>query len=99
MLKAIMVAGMLGLFAAAPAAAAPAQALPAGASATGINMVEQVQARHRDRRDMRHHNRGQRWVPGQRYRSSPPGWRRYGARPGDWRTRGCVMVGPVWFCP
>lgn len=40
-----------------------------------------------------------RYVPGRRYHSPPPGWRRYGARPGDWRTRGCVMAGPIWFCP
>lgn len=37
--------------------------------------------------------------PGNRYRSAPRGWHRYGARPRDWRTRGCVIVGPVWFCP
>jgi hypothetical protein len=36
---------------------------------------------------------------GGRYHSAPHGWRRYGARPRDWRTRGCVIVGPVWFCP
>ena len=42
---------------------------------------------------------GPRYVPGSRYRNPPPGWRRYGARPGDWRTRGCVMAGPIWFCP
>jgi hypothetical protein len=33
--------------------------------------------------------------PGDRYR----GWHRYGSRPGDWRGRGCVAVGPMWYCP
>jgi len=37
--------------------------------------------------------------PGGRYRTAPHGWHRYHARPRDWRTRGCVIVGPVWFCP
>jgi len=37
--------------------------------------------------------------PGYRYRNAPPNWSRYDGRPGDWRTRGCVIVGPVWFCP
>ena len=46
-----------------------------------------------------HGHRGGRWVAGQRYRSAPGGWRRYGARPWDWQTRGCVLVGPIWFCP
>lgn len=43
--------------------------------------------------------RGQRFTPGGRYRNAPAGWRRHGARPGNWRTQGCIMVGPVWFCP
>lgn len=40
-----------------------------------------------------------RYRPGYRYRSAPRGWHRYHARPRDWRSRGCVIVGPVWFCP
>lgn len=40
-----------------------------------------------------------RWVAGRRYDRSPPGWRRHAKRPPDWSRRGCVIVGPVWFCP
>ena len=40
-----------------------------------------------------------RWVPGRRYTSPPPGWRRHHVRPHDWRQRRCVIVGPAWFCP
>ncbi len=36
---------------------------------------------------------------GSRHSRAPRNWRRYGARPGDWRTRGCVIVGPIWYCP
>lgn len=40
-----------------------------------------------------------RYVAGRRYGAAPRGWRRYRARPWNWRTRGCVVVGPLWFCP
>lgn len=37
--------------------------------------------------------------PGGRYKHAPHGWHQYHSRPGDWHTRGCVVVGPVWWCP
>jgi hypothetical protein len=51
-----------------------------------------------DRRHMRRHrdSRGE-WRG--RYRHAPPGWRRYGTRPWNWQGRGCVAIGPAWFCP
>ena len=27
------------------------------------------------------------------------GWHRYNHRPSRWSNRGCVSVGPIWFCP
>jgi Ni/Co efflux regulator RcnB len=80
----------------ANAAAAPGLAAKPAAE-TG---VVQVQNRDRVRRKQirrRSYNRGFR--AGQRYRSAPRGWRRYDRRPRDWRTRGCIIVGPIWFCP
>ncbi|MCB1549608.1 MAG: hypothetical protein KDJ41_17540 [Hyphomicrobiaceae bacterium] len=50
--------------------------------------------RWRDGRPHRH-----RYVPGRRYDAPPPRWRRYHMRPRDWRRRGCIIVGPLWFCP
>jgi len=29
-----------------------------------------------------------------RYRN----WNRYNSRPYNWRSRGCVALGPIWFC-
>jgi hypothetical protein len=26
-------------------------------------------------------------------------WRRYHARPSNWEARGCIVVGPIWYCP
>lgn len=43
------------------------------------------------------HKRGYR--AGHRYDHPPRGWRRYDRRPSFWQTRGCIVVGPVWFCP
>jgi hypothetical protein len=34
-----------------------------------------------------------------RHHSPPPGWHRYHRRPWDWQRRGCMAIGPVWFCP
>lgn len=34
-----------------------------------------------------------------RYRRAPRGWRRYGSRPRGWRGRGCIVIGPLWYCP
>jgi len=37
--------------------------------------------------------------PGSRHSHAPKGWHRHSHRPSYWQTRGCVVVGPVWFCP
>lgn len=88
----------------------PASAAPVAPQAidTASSIIQVQYGRHHDgrnHRSNRHNNmhrgphRHGHWVPGHRYRSAPPGWRRYGARPGDWQRRGCIMAGPVWFCP
>jgi hypothetical protein len=46
-----------------------------------------------------HHKRRHSFTPGGRYNSAPRHWHRYHTRPGNWRTRGCIIVGPVWWCP
>jgi hypothetical protein len=46
-----------------------------------------------------HWHHGSRWVPGRTYYVAPPGWRQYGARPGNWMALGCVVVNGFWFCP
>ena len=34
------------------------------------------------------------------YRNGPPyGWRSYNYRPYGWANRGCIIVGPLWYCP
>ena len=91
-LKLLVPAAIVSLLAISSASAQPTAAIVDGlkqSAATGIIQVEE--RRDRDR---------QRFTPGRRYKNAPPGWNRHGdRRPGDWRTRGCIMVGPIWFCP
>ncbi|MFC7052848.1 hypothetical protein ACFQI3_09140 [Hansschlegelia quercus] len=100
MLKTLTVAlvAALPISTASVAMAAPA-ASPSGLHATTIQLVDLRRDNHRN--DKRHVDRSpsHRFTPGQRYRSAPRGWRSYRGRPGDWRTRGCILVGPLWFCP
>lgn len=76
-----------------------ASAAPLVTSQPTINHSSLSEVQYRRHAAPPRHHRGHRYVPGRRYSAAPRGWHRYGARPGNWRTRGCVMVGPVWFCP
>lgn len=33
------------------------------------------------------------------YGHPPRGWNRYDRRPWGWKRRGCLSIGPVWYCP
>jgi hypothetical protein len=37
--------------------------------------------------------------PGRKYHRAPKGWRSYSYRPYGWQARGCIVAGPLWFCP
>lgn len=95
-------AALFGAMNVAPASAAtaitPSAVKAATQKAGGIELIQRKRYRDgrrvRDRRGSRH-----RYRAGQRLRSAPRGYRRYDRRPSFWRTRGCVVVGPVWFCP
>ncbi len=87
---------------------APANALPgkSGPAAQVAPMQSNIADRDRDfdrrdrfgDRDFRY--RGDRYYGrGYARRGPPPGWRRFGYQPRDWRTRGCLEIGPAWFCP
>jgi hypothetical protein len=93
MLKAFLPAAAVSLLLAASSASAgvPASTLTGTTAQDATGVVHQAQHRHRGHKH--------RYRAGGRYSRAPRGWRRYGARPYDWRTRGCIVVGPVWFCP
>jgi hypothetical protein len=66
---------------------------------TGSDLAH-IAKRDKERRHWRGDRHGHRWHRHRHWRHRPPpGWRRYHARPWDWRQRGCMTFGPVWFCP
>ncbi len=78
---------------------APAGAAPATNSIALEPLTIQTEAGDRDRdRDHRDYRR-RHYRPGRHYGHAPRGWHRFHRRPHDWRTRGCIVVGPLWFCP
>jgi hypothetical protein len=97
MLKTLAAAALvLGFASTAHAAPLANKALGAEAGQNS-NIVQVQQRRHMKQRNW-NHRRGH-WRHGQVRRGPPPGWRRYSTRPWNYQTRGCMMIGPVWFCP
>jgi hypothetical protein len=94
---ALSAATLLGIVSLVPASAAPApsSALKLNAAA---GHVEQVQYKKYKKKGFKKgYRKGYR--AGHSYRHAPKGWRSYSSRPYGWQTRGCIIVGPVWFCP
>jgi Ni/Co efflux regulator RcnB len=101
-MKVIPLAAFASLVAVSSAWAQPSASPMMSLKQSATPGFAQVQDRGASRRDddMRRGEHREQFTPGRRYDRSPPGWRRHGyRRPGDWRTRGCVIAGPIWFCP
>lgn len=99
---ALLAAGLMAGVASVPAKAAP-QATQMAITETG-GAVEQVQIRtrgiNRNRGFNRNRGYNRRNFSGNRgYRRAPRGWNRYSSRPRNYRSRGCIIIGPVWYCP
>jgi len=93
-------AALLGFVSIAPANATPVgSALSHATTATG-GAVEQAQYKPR-KKYRKGYRQGYRqgYRAGHRYGHAPRGWKRHSHRPYGWRSRGCIAVGPVWFCP
>ncbi len=93
---------LLSALAFTPASAAPAAAIQGDAVTPALTLTQY--GYHDNHHRYRKHYDGKRYrhphyVPGHRYHSAPHGWHRYGRRPHNWQTRGCILVGPIWFCP
>ena len=103
MLKIIMAAALTGLVTISSASAVPAPLPMTVAQQLPMPELLLVQDRRAARRNdglRQGGDRRQIYTPGRRYNSAPNGWNRYGnRRPGNWRNRRCIMVGPIWFCP
>jgi Ni/Co efflux regulator RcnB len=90
-MKAILLAAAIALAGSGTASALPLAAKSSMPAAEQQGLVHTVRDHHRGPRGPRHFHRSHR----DRYH----GWHRYHSRPHDWRSRRCVMVGPLWMCP
>ena len=107
MLKSIMTAAILSVGLATAAIALPASP---GSQPSATSDVIQIKKGDWDNRgkwkknkwsrnNHRNYGHSRNYRKGYAYRSPPPGWNRYAARPWGWQRRGCVSIGPAWFCP
>lgn len=94
MIAALAFAGVMGT----QASAAPLSKAAGATQSAAQSDVVQVRhhKKHRNYKN-RHHRGAYNWRNDRRYYRYRS-WNRYGSRPYNWRSRGCVAVGPVWFC-
>jgi hypothetical protein len=99
-IAAVAVSALLGVLSIIPANAVPSSSAIKHAT-TQEGGATEVQYKRKHYRGKNAYRKGYRkgYRAGHHYRRGPSGWRRYSARPYGWRTRGCIIVGPVWFCP
>lgn len=103
MIKALIPAVIATFMALSPAQALPVPTAAGATLATTTSTADLTLIADRNnngRPDRFDNNRRREYTPGRRYDRAPQGWNRYGnRRPGDWRSRRCILVGPIWFCP
>jgi hypothetical protein len=102
MLKFVVPALVASFISISTVQAAPLTAPPLDL-ATATSPADLIQAQYRHRDSHRHHrydrHRHHRYDRHRSRRHPPRGWRRFHHRPHDWRMRGCIAIGPAWFCP
>lgn len=76
----------------ASSASALPVAKPGQTGAEKTTMTEQVQYRKK------HYGKRNNWRGNDHRYDRYRGWHRYHSRPHNWRSRGCVAIGPIWFC-
>lgn len=109
MIKSVLAASVLTLGVVSAAFALPAHVATPG-SATSSDLV-QVKKDWNKGGDWKHNNwkhdnwkKSGNWNKYNKnkysYRNDPPrGWHSYSYRPYGWANRGCVVIGPLWYCP
>lgn len=96
MIKTIGLSAVSLMFATSAWALSPAQIPALPETATNATEVQYTHGhKHANKRRVHRH----RYRAGSRHARAPHGWRRHHARPRDWSTRGCIIVGALWFCP
>lgn len=82
----------------ATSASALPVAKPGQTGAETTAMTEQVQYRKNHGQFGHQQRRHNGWRHNDNRYNKYRGWNRYSKRPYNYRNRGCVAVGPIWFC-
>ncbi|MGJ4993902.1 hypothetical protein ACQR0Z_05810 [Bradyrhizobium sp. HKCCYLS3077] len=93
-LSVLLLASTVGVSAAPVAAPAEAGATAAAPMRLAQRDYDRDGRGHWQREQRRHHHRGY-----ERRHGPPSGWHRFRSRPHDYHRRGCMQIGPAWFCP
>ena len=100
MLKALAPLAIVSILAATSASAGPAASSLLQLKSVMPADTVQVEDRDgiRDRRSAYRQGRDHNYTAGQRYDRAPSHYRRHAYRPHNWQSRGCILVGPLWYC-
>ena len=100
MLKALVPAAIISILAATPTLAMPGTSSLLQLKTVMPAATVQVDDREWNRERRRAHRKGRdhSYTPGRRYDRAPSHYHRHVYRPRDWERRGCILVGPMWFC-
>jgi len=105
MMKSIIAASVLSLGVVSAAFALPAHvATPSQANSSDVVQVKKDWKHDDDwkHNNWKHSNNWRKYNKNRysyRYGHPPYGWHSYSYRPYDWANRGCVIIGPLWYCP
>ena len=100
MLKALAPLAIVSILAATSASAGPAASSLLQLKSVMPADTMQVEDRdgNRERRSAHRQGRDHNYTAGRRYDRAPSHYRRHAHRPHNWQSRGCILVGPVWYC-
>jgi hypothetical protein len=108
MIKSILVAAAISLATAGVASAATVGPV-ASPKAAVISDLVQTGSKYKGKGKGKHYghkSRGKHHAHkhhgkhhGHKYHRGPKGWHSYGYRPYNWYGRGCIVIGPLWYCP
>jgi hypothetical protein len=92
MVKIVMTAAVMSLLVCADASALPA---PKAQLAEPSSALVEVGKKY----DYKKHGYKHGHYKHHGYKHPPKGWRSYSNRPWGWQRRGCIVIGPAWYCP
>jgi hypothetical protein len=99
MIRSILVATALAFGVASAAHAVPIKPSASPKLAVSSDLVEVGKKSYKGSKYYKKGGKYHRGKYSHRYKRAPKGWRSYSYRPYGWHGRGCIVVGPLWYCP